>query len=72
MKENLLDDSDEDSTSKVNIEINEQLFQEKDLIDSGSKSSSNSCCKKLLYTIFPYCKKVNTRDKKQYILEILI
>ena len=64
MKENLLDDSDEDSTSKVNIEINEQLFQEKDLIDSGSKSSSNSCCKKLLYTIFPYCKKVNTRDKK--------
>ena len=62
-KEILLDDSFERRSKMIdaNVEINENLILEKnDFIPSNNQS----CIKNIIFTIFPFCKKVNTNQKK--------
>ena len=60
-----LEDPFEVRNTKVideNIEINENLL--KDKYENQYNPRSQSCLKTILYTIFPYCKKVDILNKK--------
>ena len=60
-----LEDPFEVRNTKVideNIEINENLL--KDKYENHYNPRSQSCLKTILYTIFPYCKKVDILNKK--------
>ena len=49
---------------EVTGEINENIIKSSDNNNYLSHPPSESCFKKVLYAIFPYCKKVNTTAKK--------
>ena len=61
MENILLDDSFERKTKILdeNADINENI-----IIDKNDFPQKTSCIKKVCFSLFPYCKKVNTVNKK--------
>ena len=68
MKEKaLMDDDSENANGKLleeNAGINDNIINEKNEEEIEPNPPSESCFKSILYTVFPYFKKVNTKAKK--------
>ena len=68
MKEKaLMDDDSENANGKLleeNGGINDNLINEKNEVEIEANPPSESCFKSILYAVFPYFKKVNTKAKK--------